>query len=230
MSSEDEPLLFTTAVDAERCGRVRRDVARAMIVQNARIAKRWDPAAKVRTSRFEGCLTQIGLGFSIMGAGLMLLFMAIEGPHYQSVGMLLFFLSAILLLVFVPRVRKRILKGVDRSLVRTAGRLVAKVEKRLPAVVGYELDGLRCRCRWSHEEQELASWDKDLSRTPYGLVGDAGIVLFASAKRQSPQVILFDTSDELRSALADLGIELEVIDEELLPDTTSERSFEEVPR
>ena len=49
MASESEPAPgFSTHVDRAIYDQVRQDVARAMIVQNARFSRRWDPAGKVR--------------------------------------------------------------------------------------------------------------------------------------------------------------------------------------
>lgn len=114
-------------------------------------------------------------------------------------------------------------RGVGR-----AGALVKPIESRVPAQVTYEFEDSKCECRWTNEDVELASWRRELGRTPYGLIGEAAIVLFASAKHQTPAVILFDRSDTLQSALLELGIELEESDECLLPKTTAARSFDEV--
>lgn len=232
--ASDPRITWTTSVDAERLRACERDVARAMILQNARAAHRWDPAKRVRTRAFESVLTRTGLVLTALGATVSAIAFVMRWTRNDelNVGALLgAFVFAALALVFfrVPQLRQAAVQRVDGQLTRQAAALLDAIRSRIPADAISQLEGNMCRVRWMQGDDEVASNTFDLARSRYGLVGDVSVVLFESARSLRPVALLFAEDqvarDALSAALGERGGKLEVIDEGLVPRTTLQRDL-----
>lgn len=233
MSDAEEVFEIERAVDLEQVAAARRDETAALILQNARTARRFDPVGKVRSHKFENVLLILGLVLSIGCLAMCLLVFVVSWGltgeiNGTSLSFGAVFLSLVLVFVFANHLRKFLIRRVDRSFVKKVAKRMKVVESRVPAAVRYRLAWPLCEGTWFRGEQVLASWTRDLSKVRYGLAGDASVVLFGSKKSIVEQAILFasfsDQEDIVRF-LEQRGVEIERIGEHLLPGTTVERNL-----
>jgi len=233
MADSGEVFEIARTVDAERVATARRDQTAALILQNARTSKRFDPAGKVRTPAFERALQIVGLVLCGGGFALTLLILVVEWLLSGEVNgkALVFgavFLALFLVFIFSTRLRRRMTERVDRGFVRKVAKRMKEIEHRIPATVVYRIDWPQCEAVWLRDDEVIAGWKRDLAKVRYGLIGDASIVLFRGQKSIVAQAILFASFEDqakIASFLQEKGVELERIGEHLLPESTVKRDL-----
>lgn len=199
------------------------DVARALIVQNARIARRGDPFGRHRTRALEGRLVAPGVLLSAVGAAASLwwLFASRRGGGVP-IAVFAAFLTSGVIFRFLRPLRAAAIRHLDASLRRSARRTTSSVRPR--SQLRYSIgDSLRC------EDVEVSPpqrrFDVPLAELRYALAGEASLVLFRRRSALRVRAVVFGRHPTLEGALADAGVEIEALSRDLLPDTTTPRSW-----
>ena len=220
---------WTVCPDAATLESATTDLRRALILQNSRAARRFDPASRVRTHRNEEWLRRFGLVAVALGLALALLLVvgvyATQGV-VRPLHALLLVVFVVLLPVFIalPRLRAAAMRRLDAMLARRAAGAIrawpVSVERE------YTIEGSTLRSRTGE-----ASAERPLAGLTYGLRGETVLMLFAKPRSQNPKLIVLVEGDDVEgdavveALRAATGAHIERLARELMPATTLERSW-----
>jgi hypothetical protein len=222
------PLVVEQVIDDRWLANAERDLARMLIVQNARIATRWDPFSKQRTHQNEHRIRRFGLLLTIVGGVLALVLVAggaltsgsIEPLH---IGLLLTMVLLLVTFLYLPQLRTRLMRGVDGMLKRRAQRLLSRVTP--PLRLRYTLESNTLRCDTIQDDTAHPRFQRPLPALRYALIGEGVIALFKRPRAQNPAAILLTHDTPFAQALSAAGILTEPLSKSLLPTTTIERHW-----
>ncbi|MFO0662182.1 MAG: hypothetical protein U0165_20465 [Polyangiaceae bacterium] len=242
MGQSDVSEALRSSLDARRIELVKYEIHCALILQNARFAKRVD-IDKKRSAEREQWLQRLGLLFCAVG-----LIMAIATPALWP-AVPLFFLSALMLVFHVP-LRRALIRWTDTLLERKAERYIQEIRTYIPCSLTYEMTPREVTLSIARDRSDASQSDtpekvvhQDISELHYGLVGEHVLCLFEHRKTQQPSwVVILEPSLASASSpsvqsegtyakkkLEHLGIDIETIDETLLPESTIQRRFPKKP-
>ena len=211
--------LIEQAVDEVLLADAQRDIARALVLQNARRASPWDPLRQWRTAQNEDRLLKFGLVASIFG-GILALALVVRGYtitgavrpfHWVLLGVFVIFLT---ILANGKTLRQRLVLSLDNMLHRRAARLARPLSELNGMVLRYTVTAKQLRCEQLDEETASGAslrFERHLDMFSYALKGDATVVLFAKKKSMNPTAIVLTRvgDDAFSEALIDAHIEVE---------------------
>ena len=234
MENEQEDLVSEVDVDAAVLDAAERDVYRALILQNSRVATRFDIAGRYRTHKVEGKLLRFGGALCGLGVVLALVLVVGRGQSLGAVQPRDVLLLAILLAIWplfkwMPEIRQRWLGRLDGLLARRAGAQFASLRAIAPVRLRYSIGSGRVRCEELADDAPRLRFERNLASSRYALRGNACIALFANRRKQNPNILIVVDNENVRTAVEQAlganGVEVEELQRDLLPETTVERSW-----
>lgn len=223
-----EPVSTEATLDETLRSAAELDLARALILQNARTARRWDVLGAHRTAKNERRLRVLGLSLTLVGGALSLLLalsssLRLGQPAPSHLALLVTF--AVLSIVFwrLPRLRAAGVRRLDAVLRGRARRILARA--RPDDRLRYTLSDHSLRCESVATETPKLRYERSTSQLRYALAGETSLILFASKRSQNPTSVVLCSASELQRALIALGVELEHLSKDLLPPSTLERPW-----
>jgi hypothetical protein len=221
------------SIDASVVHEAERELGRALILQNARAAQRFDVFSRLRTVDDEARVRRIGTAAASIGLGLSLL-CSVKAPVFLLVALVF----AGLLLVFrsLFTLRQRMVNHLDRSLRRRAATVASDAWARHGDLDSTQ-EGREVVHRLASSRLDVDVEPHDptrgsslsLSSIRYGLLGDHCLLLFARKQSQLPRAFLLwcggEERDRLRDGLRGAGVEIEILEEGLLPRSTIARDW-----
>lgn len=211
----DAELAWTTEIDPPLLERARIDVARALIVQNNRAGRRFDPVGRLRTPENEA--RALALARKLVVVGLVLsVFLALIQP--RSAWFLLLFLVLYVCFRYLEPLRQRAVDALDGVLIRRAGRVLAKV--RAPSVSRVAIQGSTIGAESHGLGGQRRTWTRDLGSVRYALVGEVTLILFGDRRGLRPKIVVFLSEEGERERVTALlrarGHEVETLSRDLL--------------
>ena len=213
---------FTFKVDESTMSRVENDLVLAVILQNARITKRFSPGPKVDAAAIM-FLKVVAAIFALLSvlAGLLDL---LKG-RVEPITIIGFVVASAVFLFACKAValRQPWLAWFDRHIAKRVKAGLKERRSTLPAVVTYDLEDTTLTVIWSRDDKELSRWQQDLSQIAYGLIGVQAIVLYKSNRAQKSGVVLFSVQPALVAMLRENGVQLETFSHDLFPEPALKR-------
>lgn len=210
--NDDDALAWSVAIDEAFLLRAHTDLRRALVLQNARFARRADPFAKSR-AKIEEPLRLLGVAVSLAGLALSALLVAVGFAGRWAVVLLVAFAILVPVFLFATRLRSWLMKRTDQRLARLADRTL-RAAWAAGQVRRYRLQGARLES--GVDPEPLAP--RSLDGLHHALVGECTVALFRHAKAfQVRAVIPTPEPAQLASALEALGVTCEPLDPRLLP-------------
>ncbi len=228
------PSQLLASVDGELLDIAERDLFRALIVQNSRVAQRFDPVGRYRTHKVEGRLRTVGLVLCVVAVFLSLLLLAIGWLLRGEVsviaaGFLVLTVALLAAFRYLHNIRQWGIERLDRTLERRAAGQLAALREAAPLTLRYVVENGSVRCEHVEGENVTVRFERPLSASRYALIGDRCIALFPTPRKQNPNVIVLVAGDPDKSAWQDIlrhaGLEVETLQRELVPTTTIERAW-----
>lgn len=188
---------WSTEIDPELLERARIDMARALILQNNRTSRRFDPLGRLRTAENEARVLAIGRKLVIVGLVLAALLVLLAR---RSAWLVVPFLVLHLCFRFLMPLRQRALEAVDGFLIGRARRLLAKL--RTPSHTRLQLRGTALSVETRGPDGTVRTWTRDLRGCSYALVGEVSLMMFKNKRALRPGFVVFVRDPSERERLA----------------------------
>lgn len=217
---------FTIEVDESTMSRVENDLVLAVILQNARITKRFSPGPKVDAAAI--MFLKVVAAIYVLLCVLKGLLDLLEG-RVEPITVIVFVVASAVFLFACKAVSLRQrwlapwLAWFDRHIAKRVKAGLKERRSTLPAVVTYDLEDTTLTVIWSRDDKELSRWQLDLSQIAYGLIGVQSIALYKSNRAQKLSVILFSVQPALVAMLQENGVQLETFSHDLFPEPVLKR-------